>query len=190
MRITSPSITRILIAFTLLLGAGCAGGHHDSAPVDSGPRYVNPSTTGWSLRKNDGLSSGRHLVLDLVGPSGGAGLGVALNLDLGQDARKADWALVNPSDSDLVKNLSYNLGSGSHAQKAVISGGVLRLGVFCKGTHASPVVYNAPLLSIALNLKEGLPPGDTIVVTPVRADELTSGGVRPITVAIGPIRAK
>jgi len=173
----------------LTLCLACGGANHVNQP-DPGPNYTNPTTTGWCLQKNTSLSTGRHLVLDLVGPSGGSGLGVALSLDLGRDANKASWASVHTTDSDFVKNVSYDLGSGSHALKAAVSSGVLRLGVFSKGLSAHPTPYTAPLVRIALDLKEGLKAGDTVTIAPLLADELSPEGVRPIAVAIGSIQVK
>ena len=173
----------------LALCLACGGTKQGSQP-DPGPNYTNPTTTGWCLVKNTPLSSGRHLVLDLVGPSGGSGLGVALNLDLGRDSDKASWAKVLPSDPDFMKNVSYDLGAGSQAIKAVVSNGVLRLGAFGKGLSTHPTPYTAPLIRVALDLKEGLKAGDTVTITPLLADELSPEGVRPIAVAIGSIQAK
>jgi hypothetical protein len=186
---TSSSNFLFLAPAALALCLACGGANHRNQP-DPGPNYTNPSTTGWCLVKNVPLSTGRHLVLDLMGPAGGSGLGVALNLDLGRDSEKANWAPVLPTDLDFVKNLSYDLGSGSHAIKAVASNGVLRLGVFSKGLSTHPRPYTAPLVRVALDLKEGLKAGDQVTITPLLADELSPEGVRPIAVAIGSIQAK
>jgi len=179
-----------LLSGTALVLLLACGGTPQNTPRDSGPEYVNPTTTGWALVKNTSLSTGRHIVLDLVGPAGASGLGVALNLDLGTDAAKATWAPVKPSNQELVANLSYDLGSGSQAIKASSSGGVLRLGVFSKGLSAPLTPYSAPLLQVALDLSDGLKSGDTVKVIPTLADELSAGGVRPIGLAIGTIQAK
>lgn len=187
-------IPSLCIPASLALLLACGGSsHHDAAAVpapDPGPNYTDPTATGWRLMKNTELSTGKHLVLDLMGPTGGAGLGVALNLDLGPDAPKAAWAPVTSGGTDLVKNVAYDLGSGSQAFKATVSGGVLKLGVFSKGLSASPARYTAPLLRVALDLKEGLKAGDTVTIATTRADELSSDGVRPIALATGSIRVK
>jgi hypothetical protein len=171
----------------LLLCLACGGSSHEPLP-DPGPAYANPATTGWCLKKNLPLSSGRHLVLDLVGPSGGSGLGIAMNLDLGRDTAKASWTPVLPVDSSFVQNAKFDLGPGTPALKASVTDGVLRLGVFSKGPSARPTPYSAPLIRIALDLKEGLKPGETVTITSLLADELVPEGVRPIAVAIGSIQ--
>lgn len=185
-------IPTICIPVSLALLLACGGSsHHDSAPApDPGPNYTNPAGTGWRLVKNTNLSTGKHLVLDLMGPTGGSGLGVALNLDLGPDAAKAAWAPVTPGGTDLVKNVGYDLGSGSQALKAVVSGGVLKLGDFSKGLSAPPTRYTAPLLQVALDLQDGLKAGDTVTITATRADELSIDGVRPVALAIGTIQVQ
>lgn len=172
-------------ALTLLVA--CGGAHHDTAK-DPGPDYANPVTPGWSFQKNLPLSSGRHLVLDLVGPANQSGLGVALTLDLGTDAGKATWAPVQPGDPNLVKNLAFDLGHGSHALKASAKGGLLQLGVFAKNRVTT--LYGPPLIQIALDLKEDLKAGDTISLVSRRANELTPAGVRPIAIAVNPVQAK
>jgi len=179
----------LLVPGVLALCLACGGANHGNQQ-DPGPNYTNPSTKGWCLVKNAPLSAGRHLVLDLMGPSGGSGLGVALNLDLGRDSDKASWAPVLPTHPELVENASYDLGSGSHAIKAAASNGVLRLGIFSKGLSAHPTPYTAPLIRVALDLKEGLKAGETVTITLLLADELSPEGVRPIAVAIGSIQVK
>ncbi|HJW34986.1 MAG TPA: hypothetical protein VJ505_16675, partial [Holophagaceae bacterium] len=174
----------------LLVACGGSSGSRPAASQDPGPNYTNPSATGWRLVKNTDLSTGKHLVLDLVGPTGGSGLGVALNLDLGPDAAKAAWAPVTAGGTDLVKNLGYDLGSGSQAFKAAVSGGVLKLGVFSKGLSVPPARYDRPLLCVALDLKDGLKAGDTVTIATTRADELSLDGVRPIALATGSIQVK
>lgn len=183
-------LSTICIPASLALLLACGGSSHSSPVPDPGPSYTSPTASGWRLVKNTDLSTGKHLVLDLVGPTGGSGLGVALNLDLGQSAAKAAWAPVSSSDTALVKNVGYDLGAGSHAFKATVSGGVLMLGVFSKGLSAPPVRYNAPLLQVALDLKDGLKAGDTVNIATTRADELSADGVRPIALAIGSIQVK
>jgi hypothetical protein len=178
-------------SMALLLACGGSNNNSSSEPApDPGPNYTNPVGTGWRLMKNMDLSTGKHLVLDLVGPADGTGLGVALNLDLGPDAAKAVWAPVSATDTALVKNVAYDLGTGSQAFKATVSGSVLKLGVFSKGLSAPPARYTAPLLRVALDLKDGLKAGDTVTIATTRADELSINGVRPVALAIGSIQVK
>jgi hypothetical protein len=183
-------IPTICIPASLALLLACGGSSKSSPAPDPGPDYTSPTVTGWRLVKNTDLSTGKHLVLDLMGPSGSSGLGVALNLDLGASAAKAAWAPVSSSDTALVKNVGYDLGTGSPALKATVSGGVLKLGVFSKGLSAAPARYNAPLLRVALDLKDGLKAGDTVNIATTRADELSIDGVRPIALATGSIQVK
>ncbi|MFY0576061.1 hypothetical protein ACN28S_18375 [Cystobacter fuscus] len=123
-----------------------------TVPAAQAGGYTNPpDTRGWRLVKNTSASSGNHLVLDLLGPTGQSGRGVALTLSV--DAARADWARVSSSDTEYVTNGLFSLGDAPRLLKGAAKDGTLRVGVFQKGTSGPATAYTGALVSVAVDVK-------------------------------------
>jgi hypothetical protein len=175
----------------LLLLAACGGGGGGSTP--QGPTqsttlaYTDPTGTGWRLVK-DPSSSPSHLVLNLVGPTGGANFGVAFTATT--DATQAPWAKVTSGDAEFARNLTYTLGSGSTFFKTQVQTHALVAGLFQKGVGGTPTPTGAPVLQVALSLGTGVAPGTVIPLSVTGSQELTASGMAPITIAVGTLKAQ
>ncbi|WNG26381.1 hypothetical protein F0U62_21880 [Cystobacter fuscus] len=158
-----------------------------TVPAAQAGGYTNPpDTRGWRLVKNTSASSGKHLVLDLLGPTGQSGRGVALTLSV--DAARADWARVSSSDTEYVTNGLFSLGDAPRLLKGAAKDGTLRVGVFQKGTSGPATAYTGALVSVAVDVKldPSLPAGTRIPLSVVKAQALTAtGDLRDIDVAVG-----
>ncbi|HEX8539989.1 MAG TPA: hypothetical protein VF664_21180, partial [Cystobacter sp.] len=158
-----------------------------TVPAAQAGGYTNPpDTSGWRLVKNTSASSGNHLVLDLLGPTGQSGRGVALTLSV--DAARADWAKVSPSDTEYVTNGLFSLGDEPRLLKGAAKDGTLRVGVFQKGKSGPATEYTGALLSVAVDVKldASLPAGTRIPLSVVKAQALTAtGDLRNLDVAVG-----
>lgn len=160
-------------------------------PVSQGGGYTNPQGTGWRLVKNTTASSGNHLVLDLLGPPDESGRGVSLTLST--DANRARWAKVSASDAEYVSNGLFALGDEPRLLKGLVQDGMLRVGVFQKGSSAPATAYTGALLSVALEVKldNPLPAGTRIPLSALKAQVVgESGEVRDVDVAVGLLTAE
>ena len=162
-----------------------------TVPVAAGLAYVDPPATGWRFVKNTAESTASRLVLDLVGPSGGAGYGV--DATLSTLPTRARWAKVADTDTEHVANRAFHLGSGPQLMKGLPQEGSLLLGVFQKGTSSPAVPYAGALVSVALELEadDTLASGATVPLTVLKAHALdATTGLTPITVAVGTLVAE
>jgi len=157
-----------------------------TVPVAQAGGYTDPSSTEWRLVKNTSASSGNHLVLDLLGPTGQSGRGVSLTLSV--DAARADWAKVSASDTEYVANGLFSLGDEPRLLKGAAKDGTLRVGVFQKGTSGPATEYTGALLSVAVDVKldPSLPAGTRIPLSFIKGQVLTAtGDLRNLDVAVG-----
>ncbi len=183
--------TSLALPTLLLLLTACGGGGGGSSP--QGPThatalaYTDPSGSGWRLVR-DASSTPSHLVLNLVGPTGGANFGVAFTAT--SDAAKAPWAKVGPGDAEFAKNLTYTLGSGSTFFRTQVQAQDLVAGIFQKGVGGTPTPTGAPVLQVALSLGTGVPQGAEIPLAVSGSQELTGSGMAPITIAVGTLKAQ
>jgi hypothetical protein len=157
-----------------------------TVPVAQALTYEDPASTGWRLVKN-AASTQAHLVLDLVGPAGTTGKGVALTLNTNPGL--AGWAKVAPADTELIANLAFPVGTAPALLKGVSKNGTLVSGVFQKGGAAVDV--SVPVASVALDFAGASSVSGTAVpVSVVKAEALDASGVlAPISVAVGTIKA-
>lgn len=171
----------------LLIGAlmACGGGGSNPPPTPKATSLVYTDPTGnFKLVKNASLSSGAHLVLDLVGPSSNNGNGVTAFLSV--DSTKATWAKVASSDAQLVQNGTvFALGSAPQIIKAKVSGNDLQVGVSEKG-NATGKALGGVLARVALDLQPGLDVGTGIALSSDAAKclVLQPSGSTPTTAAI------
>jgi hypothetical protein len=154
--------------------------------------YTDPTTGTYLLKKNATLSTGTHLVLDLVGPAAATGTGVSATFSA--DTTKVTWVNVAATDAanTFVQNgTAFNLGTAPQILKGKVTGTVLQVTAAQKGT-GSPVALNVPLLRIALDLKASQPTGTiTFTADAAKCQVLDgTGTISPITVSVGTLTAQ
>jgi hypothetical protein len=150
------SLVVSLLAASLL--AGCSGSNSSSA---SKLDYTDPpQSAGWRLVK-DGSSTGTHLVLALVGPSGTMTRGVGFNLQAPAAIRWSTfWTGLPVEDTGVfeLKNSTPDPSLPATAEDpilfdgGVMDGNVLTVGIFQKDRRYTAKDAGAPLLRIALDL--------------------------------------
>ncbi len=154
--------------------------------------YTDPTSGTYRLVKNTALSTGTHLVLDLLGPAGTQGRGVGFYLTA--DTAKVTWAKVSGSDADLVQNGAFSLGSAPQLLKAKVAGDELQAGVYQKGSGTPAVTFTATgaLARVALDLK-GNPSLGTVSFSAVTNKAVVlpaSGAQTTIQVSVGALAAQ
>lgn len=181
------------LTLTLACGGGGGGGGGSTNPppppktIADTLTYTDPASSGFRLVRNSSLSSQSRLVLDLVGPSGTNGQGVAFIASA--DQTKVTWSNP-PSASSQVANVAFNLGTGTQALVAKVTGDQLQGGAFQKpGTAA--VNLAQPLVRISLDLKSGVPVNSAVALNVTAGNQLqATGGPASITVAVGSLIAQ
>lgn len=154
--------------------------------------YTDPTSGTYQLKKNAGLSTSTHLVLDLVGTAA-APSGAGVTATFTADAAKVGWANVATSDAagTYVQNAAFTLGAAPQLLKGSLSGGTLQVTAAQKG-YGSPVSLNATLLRVALDLKSAQTPGAvTLSADGTKCQILdASGNLVAITVSVGTLTAQ
>ena len=154
--VRSLSVLSLLPGLVFLLACGGGGGGGGASASSSSPTssataqtltYTNPGAGAYQLVKNVTKSTSKHLVLDLLGPTGTvSGVGFYLVTD----PTKVTWSPVDPGDTEWIKSAVF----ANTLVKSKVSTGTLQAGVYQKGT-TSPVVATPSLVlaSVALDLK-------------------------------------
>ena len=165
------------ITMLLLFAPGCGGSHSGStpAPVAAALAYTAPAGTGWRLVQ-DPASTSTHLVLDLLAPAGTQGNGITLILTT--DPAQATWSPVSGSAYGV-----QNVYPAPVVNVASVQGSALRL--LAAQAPGTPVTYGtAPVLTVALDLVAGIPPG-AIALTATQAAHL-GAGAPPVAITVAP----
>jgi len=178
----------ILLALAVACGGGGGGNPPPPPPTTATAlAYTDPVSTGYRLLRNATLSTPSRLVLDLVGPSGLNGQGLAFILTA--DPAKVSW-VQPPNATGLVQNLIFDPGGASQVlTSADKGGGALHGAVFRK---AGAVPLGQPLARISLALKaNAVPVNSTVGITLTEGNTLSdTGTVLPLTLATGTLIAK
>jgi hypothetical protein len=151
-----------LAGAVLLLSAACGGGGGgDGAPPEAARlSFTAPSgATGFRFERNP-TSTDTRLILDLHGPAGAAVRGVALFLSV--DPHRATWANAGgPGGTWSLPGGTFDLGAPPclYADKAV--GSMFQVGIFQK-SGAAILTDAQPIVSVALDLVPGIPPGPVV----------------------------
>lgn len=175
---------RLLPFACIVLFLAC-GGSDRTAPAPAPPApapkliYTDPAGGDYRLVRNASLSSDTHLVLDLVGPSGTLGRGLAFRLSV--DAAKAAWTKPSASDADLLAPLILDLGSAPRILKTKVTGGTLETAFSQKGAAVSAKALNGVLARVALDPKTGAT--GTLSLAAAQAQLLPENGA-PVGIAI------
>ncbi len=182
-RLTFPGL--LALAALLACGGG-GGGTSGPAPAPSpvyatSLSYTDPGGSGFRWLRNSSLSTAGKLVLDLTGPTGQSGQGVAFILST--DATKVAWA--PPSAQGLVENLAFSLGTTTPVLVGKDAGqGTLQGAVFQKSGMQS---FGQPLARVCLQLKAGtVAVNAPVAITFVSGNTLATGGTAVgFTAAVG-----
>ncbi len=178
-----------LAALPLLALLACGGGGGGSTPPPPAPApklaYTDPTTGAYRLVRNAALSTDGHLVLNLVGPAGTQGRGLAFTLTA--EAAKATWAKPEASDSDLVAPATFDLGAAPRIFKVKATGATLQAAFSQQGPAVSAKALDAPLALVALNLNPGAK--GTVTLTATQAQVLpASGSPQDVVVSVGTLQ--
>jgi len=193
---TSVSVLGLL---SLALLTACGGGSAPSGTITPPPTpasslsYQDPTAAGFRLVKNTTTSTSTRLVLDLIGPSSTTtAKGVAFFLTT--DTSKVTW--VHPSGSSgscIAVGTVFPLGSAPKLLADKVNGNQLQVGIFQKGTTAT-TLGNAPILSLALDLKGAAVPKGTVSLSPASANPAkvlnADGTLSDITINVGTLSAQ
>jgi hypothetical protein len=158
-------------------------------PVATSLVYTDPTTGTYLLKKNATLSTATHLVLDLIGPSTGTAMGIAVTLSA--DTTQVAWVDVPAGGTTavLVQNGSqFNLGSGTPIMKAKTTGNVLVAAVAQKAPTAPVSLNGTTLLQVALELKPGVAQGTVIALTTdaAKCQVLPDTASAPVAIVVTP----
>lgn len=177
---------RIAFPFLLLLLAACGGGAGPASSVGGNPGggnpeppapatglvYVDPvDTSGWRLVRNP-ASTPQLLVLDLMAPAGGSGMGVTLEVSV--PGALAAWEQAGPAP-----DCPY---LGARVQRIALDGGTLRL-ILAQRPHLTPARYDTgPVATFALRRVAGGPAGQ-VPLTFANAAHLSGPLASPETIS-------
>jgi hypothetical protein len=189
-----------ILSLALLSACGGGGGGSTASsgttpppPPASALSYQDPAATGFRFVKNTSASTGTHLVLDLIGPSGTPAKGVAFFMMA--DTSKVTWVHPTPSDtsgSHIAAGTVFPLGSGAKLLADKVNGNQLQVGIFQKGGSAT-TIGTTPILSLALNLNSSAAKG-TVSFGPAsgkQAKQMNADGtLSDITINVGTLSAQ
>ena len=193
----------MLVALAVACG-GCSGSNTATPipPVTPPPAaakdvsYTDPVSTSWRLVK-DPESTATHMVLNLVGPAGTSGRGVALTVHA--DASMMTWGKLDDLyiKDGHVFDLAYDPTDPNEPRLLVggVHGNDLLVGVFQKDSSASAKDLGSTLYSIAIDFKSGtsLKAGDVIPLSVTKSRmlpaDLSLGKLQDVSVAIGSLKA-
>ena len=146
---------RLLLVLPLILLVACGGGSPPAPPAKATRIVYTPPTTGaYLLLLNAGKSTNTHLVLDLLGPVGTAGRGVAFHLSA--DPGQLIWSKVDTRDTEYAQSETFRPVIKTKARS-----GDLQVGAFLTGNQSSSVTFDRTLVlaTVALDLAPGATPG-------------------------------
>ncbi len=178
-------------ALSLLAFLACGGGGGGSTPKvqPAAPKliYTDPASGTYRLLKNVALSTDAHLVLDLVGPAGAQGRGVAFSLTT--DTSKVSWSKPEASDADFVAPAILDLGSAPQILKVKVVGSTLQAAYSQKGGSVSAKALDVPFGRLGLTLKPGAT--GAVALTASTAQVLPAAGApQDITLSCGTLQVQ
>lgn len=180
MRLSSSSLLILLP----LLACGGGGGGSTPAPAPAQPKlvYTDPTSGSYRLVRNAALSTNQHLVLDLVGPSGSQGRGLAFALTA--EAAKATWSKPEAGDPEVVAPAGFDLGAAPRILKVRLTGGTLRAAYAQQGPGVPAKNLGVPLGRVALDLVPGA--SGTIALGAAECQVLPdTGAPQDVTLTLG-----
>ncbi len=192
---TQTSLSALFVGTALILSLACGGGGGGGdtppppAPTATTLAYTDPASGTYQVKKNTGLSTSTHLVLDVVGA--GAPTGAGLAFTVAADATRITWAKVAGADPEYIQNgtvLNVGTAPAPLAIKGKVAGATLTGGLGQKGLGAS-VALNGVLARFSVDLKAGAPTGAASLAQ-TKAQVLQSDGtISNVTLTFGTVTA-
>ena len=150
--------------------------------------WTDPVNGTYQLKKNAGLSTATHLVLDLTGVNAPTGTGIAFTLSA--DTAAVTWAKVAAADPELIQNGAVlALGTGVQALRGKATGALLQ-GVTAKKGLGSAVPLSGVLARVAVDLKPGVAKGAVALSATKAQVLLADGSLSLVTIAAGTLAAQ
>ncbi len=193
-----PALPLIALAALIACGGSSSSSSGAAAPpaAAKGIAYTNPASTGWRLEK-DPSSTATHVVLNLVGPTGLKGRGIALTVH--SDTTKMAWGKLSGSyiQDGGAFELAVDPTDPNEARLMVggVKGSDLMVGAFQKDPNLSAKPLDTKLYSFAVDFKADakLAAGDTIPLSVTKArllpEDLGPRQLQDVTVAAGSLKA-
>lgn len=175
-------LRRCLLGLPLVLLVACGGGSPSSPPPKATRIvYTSPTSGAYLLLLNVDQSTDTHLVLNLLGPVGTSGRGVAFHLTAAPG--QLSWSKVNSKDAEFAQSAAFGF-----VLKTKVTSGDLQVGAFLTQTSASSVTFDRTvvLATVALDLV----PSATVGTATLRSGNGTavmlpsSVGADPIAITI------
>lgn len=184
---TRTSLSALFAGTALVLSLACGGGGGGGDTPPPAPTnatslaYTDPTSGTYQVKKNTGLSTSTHLVLDVVGSGAPNGAGLAFTVTA--DATRLTWAKVAVADPQYIQNGTVlNVGTGPAALTGKVSGATLTGGLGQKGLGAS-VALNGVVARFAVDLKSGAAKG-TASLAQTKAQLLKADGTMDTTITL------
>jgi hypothetical protein len=155
---------------------GCSGSNTSAPAASTKLGYTNPTTSGYRLVA-DPSSTGTHLVLNLVGPSGSQIQGGTFTL-----TSDAAWS------STVAEGGALQLGSGVKLLKSQVKGSALEVAIYQKGVTAATLAEK-PLFAVALDVKTGAKGPIALTATDAKILD-AAGNTVVVPVAVGSLSAE
>lgn len=153
------------LALLSLLACGGGGNSTPTPPPPPTPKlvYTDPGSGTYRLTRNATLSRDGHLVLDLLGPTGAQGRGLAFTLTT--DAAKVAWVKPETTEPELVVPATFDLGAAPQLFKVKAAGATLQAAFAQKGPAVSAKALDGTLARVALDLNPGAKGAVTLTAT-------------------------
>lgn len=198
---TTQTILRTALSVTALAALLACGGSSSSPKFSAasdakGISYANPASSGWRLER-DPSSTPTHIVLNLIGPTGLKGRGIALTVH--SDTSKMAWGRISGAfiQDGGAFELAVDPTDPNEARLLVggVKGSDLMVGAFQKDPNLSAKPLDTKLYSFAIDFKADahLPTGETIPLSVTKArllpEDLGPRQLQDVTVAAGTLKA-
>lgn len=175
----------LLFAVLTACGGGGGGGSSNPPPPPAAAlrlSYTDPATGSYRLVRNSS-STDKDLYLDLKGPAGtlGTGVAIALNTNTGMVA----W------DTTVANGKAFNLGATNPLLKGQLVGSEFQAVLVQKGMGAPVDLGSAVLATFHLSLGPGATAGPvTLAPVAARCQVLTKAGIKGMPLAVGSLEVK
>jgi len=186
LRRTCGALSQCLMALPLALLLACGGGSSSSSPSRATRiAYAPPASGSYQLLLNAEKSTSTHLVLNLLGPTGTAGRGVAFHLVA--EPGQLKWSKVDNGDAEFARSPAFETAPGTILRARAASGD-LQVGAFLTSAFVPSVTFDRTvvLATVALDLVPETPPG-TATLRPGNGAALmlpATQGADPVAISI------
>lgn len=181
MRMTIPTLAGASALLLLTACSGGGGGSSSSPTYATTLSYTDPSSASYRLVK-DPASSGKTLVLDLLGPTGASISGVSFSATA--DPAKVTWT------TPIQAGGTFTLGTPQALATKLASGDLQ--GAISQNTTGSPVTLSGSsvLAKVTLTLKGNVSAGAIALTDSGKGAYLDGTGVHATAIAVGTLKAQ